>query len=166
MASTASRVKPIPEGYHTVTPYLMVAGAAKFIDFMVAAFGAKKTEQLLKPDGSIGHTELRLGDSVIMLSEANAQMPATPVMLHLYVEDVDAAFDRAVKAGGVVVQKPALQFYGDRSGGVKEPGGNTIWIATHVEDVPPAELQKRGGGETGQGLRVRLAARRRRPRAR
>ena len=121
----------------------MVAGAAKFIDFMVAAFGAKKTEQLLKPDGSIGHTELRLGDSVIMLSEANAQMPATPVMLHLYVEDVDAAFDRAVKAGGVVVQKPAVQFYGDRSGGVKEPGGNTIWIATHVEDVPPAELQKR-----------------------
>jgi PhnB protein len=143
MAAATPKVKPIPEGYHTVTPYLMVAGAAKFIDFMVAAFGARKTEQMMRPDGSIGHTELRVGDSVIMLSEANAQMPATPVMLHLYVDDVDAAFDRAVKAGGVVVQKPAVQFYGDRSGGVKEPGGNTIWIATHVEDVAPDELKKR-----------------------
>jgi uncharacterized glyoxalase superfamily protein PhnB len=83
------------------------------------------------------------GDSVIMLSEANAQMPATPVMLHLYLEDVDAAFERALRAGGVVVQRPSVQFYGDRSGGVKEPGGNTIWIATHVEDVPPEELKKR-----------------------
>jgi PhnB protein len=143
MAAAASKVKPIPEGYHTVTPYLMVAGAAKFIDFMVAAFGARKTEQMMRPDGSIGHTELRVGDSVIMLSEANAQMPATPVMLHLYVEDVDAAFDRAVLAGGVIVQKPTLQFYGDRAGGVKEPSGNTIWIASHVEDVPPEEMKTR-----------------------
>jgi PhnB protein len=145
-------VKPVPEGYHTVTPYLMVAGAAKFIDFMVAAFGAKKTEQMMRPDGTIGHTEIRVGDSVIMLSEATAQAPATPVMLHLYVEDVDAAFDRAVKAGGVVVQRPAVQFYGDRSGGVKEPGGNTIWIATHVEDVPPEELKKRSAAAmSGKG---------------
>jgi uncharacterized glyoxalase superfamily protein PhnB len=142
-AATARKVKPIPEGYHTVTPYLMVAGAAKFIDFMVAAFGARKTEQMMKPDGTIGHTEIRVGDSVIMLSEANAQMPATPVMLHLYVEDVDAAFERAVRAGGTVMQKPTVQFYGDRAGGVKEPGGNTIWIATHVEDVAPEELKKR-----------------------
>jgi PhnB protein len=120
-----------------------VRDAAKFIDFMSTVFGAKTVEQLMRPDGKIGHTEIRIGGSMIMLSEASDQHPATPVMLHVYVEDVDAAFDRAVKAGGTVVSKPANQFYGDRSGGVKEPSGNTIWIATHVEDVPPDELQRR-----------------------
>src|ERR1035441_7869519 len=142
-AATPRKVKTIPEGFHTVMPYLIVAGAAKLIDFMVAAFDAKKTEQMMRPDGTVGHTELRVGDSMIMLAEANAQMPATPVMLHLYVEDVDVTFDRAVRAGGVVVQKPSVQFYGDRSGGVKDKSGNTIWSATHVEDVPPDELKKR-----------------------
>ena len=136
-------VKPIPDGYNTVTPYLMVRDAAKFIEFMATVFGAKTVEQLMRPDGKIGHTEIRIGGSMIMLSEASDQHPATPVMLHVYVEDVDAAFDRAVKAGGTVVSKPSNQFYGDRSGGVKEPSGNTIWIATHVEDVTPDELQRR-----------------------
>jgi PhnB protein len=140
---TAMAVKAIPDGYHSVTPYLMVRGAKQFIAFMGSVFGAKVTEQLLQPDGTPGHTELRLGDSLIMLSEAKADRPPTPVMLHIYVEDVDAAFERAVKAGGKVVAKPANQFYGDRSGGVVEPSGNTIWIATHIEDVPPAELQRR-----------------------
>ena len=139
-------------GYPTVTPYPMVADAAKFIAFMSTVFAAKTTEQLMRPDGKIGHTELRVGDSLIMLSEASESHPATPVMLHVYVEDVDAAFERAVAAGGTVVSKPTNQFYGDRSGGVKEPSGNTIWIATHVEDVAPDELKRRaaeamkGGG--------------------
>ena len=136
-------VKAIPDGYPTVTPYLMVTDAAKFIAFMSTVFAAKTTEQLMRPDGKIGHTELRIGDSMIMLSEASDTHAATPVMLHFYVEDVDAVFDRAVRAGGTVVQKPTHQFYGDRSGGVKEPCGNTIWIATHVEDVGPEELKKR-----------------------
>ena len=136
-------VKAIPDGYNTVTPYLMVAGAAKFIAFMSTVFDAKTTEQMLRPDGTIGHTELRIGDSMIMLSEASESHPATPVMLHVYVEDVDAVFERAVRAGGTVVSKPTRQFYGDRSGGVKEPSGNTVWIATHVEDVPPDELKRR-----------------------
>lgn len=136
-------VKAIPEGYPTVTPYLMVADAAKFIAFMATVFDAKTTEQLMRPDGKIGHTELRLGDSMIMLSEASDSHPATPVMLHVYVEDVDTVFERAVRAGGSVVSKPTNQFYGDRSGGVKEPSGNTIWIATHVEDVAPEELKRR-----------------------
>ena len=136
-------VKPIPDGYPTVAPYLMVTDAAKFIDFMSSVFGAKTTEQLLRPDGKIGHTELRVGDSLIMLSEASAAHPATPVMLHVYVEDVDAAFERAVSAGGTVVAKPSNQFYGDRSGGVREPSGNTVWIATPVADVAPAELKRR-----------------------
>ena len=136
-------VKAIPDGYPTVTPYLMVADAAKFIAFMSTVFDAKTTEQLMRPDGKIGHTELRVGDALIMLSEASQSHPATPVMLHVYVEDVDAAFERAVGAGGTVVAKPTNQFYGDRSGGVKEPSGNTIWIATHVEDVSPDELKRR-----------------------
>lgn len=136
-------VKAIPDGYHTVTPYLMVKDADRFVDFMAAVFGARVTEQILQPDGSPGHTELKVGDSVIMLSGATAGRPPTPVMLHLYVEDVDAAFERAVRAGGKIVAPPADQFYGDRSGGVIEPSGNTIWIATHIEDVGPDELQRR-----------------------
>jgi len=136
-------VKAIPDGYHAVTPYLMVKDARQFITFMVAVFDAKVTEQLLQSDGTLGHTELRVGDSLVMLSEANADRPATPVMLHIYVEHVDAVFERAVKAGGKVVAAPANQFYGDRSGGVIEPSGNTICIATHIEDVAPAELQRR-----------------------
>jgi uncharacterized glyoxalase superfamily protein PhnB len=142
-------VKAIPDGYHSVTPYLMVKGANQFITFMAAVFGAKVTEQFLQPDGTPGHTELRLGDSPIMLSEAKVDRPPTPIMLYVYVEDVDAAFERAVKAGGKVVAPPTNQFYGDRSGGVIEPSGNTIWIATHVEDVAPAELHRRASAARG-----------------
>jgi uncharacterized glyoxalase superfamily protein PhnB len=144
-------VKPIPDGYSTVTPYLMVADAGRFIGFMSTVFDAQVTEQLLRPDGKIGHTELRVGDSMIMLSEASESHPATPVMLHIYVEDVDAVFERAVRAGGTVVSPPANQFYGDRSGGVKEPSGNTVWIATHVEDVAPDELKKRAAAAMSSG---------------
>jgi len=136
-------VKPIPDGYPAVIPYLMVRDAARFIEFLSTVFAARVTEQLKRPDGKIGHTEVRVGDSMIMLSEEADGHPATPVMLHFYVEDVDAVFDRAVRAGGTVVAKPEKQFYGDRSGGVKEPRGNTIWIATHVEDVAPDELKRR-----------------------
>jgi uncharacterized glyoxalase superfamily protein PhnB len=141
--------KPVPDGYHTVTPYLIIKGADKFIAFMSVVFDAKVTEQLMRKDGKIGHTELRVGDSVIMLSEAPDNRNPTPVMLHLYVADVDDAFDRAVRAGGAVVSPPADQFYGDRSGGVVEPSGNTIWIATHTEDVAPEELQRRAKERSG-----------------
>jgi uncharacterized glyoxalase superfamily protein PhnB len=136
-------VKPIPDGYHTVTPYLMLKGVDRFIEFMAAVFDARVTEQLFNSDGTPAHTELRVGDSVIMLSEAKGDRPATPVMLYIYVEDVDAAFERALTAGGQMVTRPAIQYYGDRSGGVIEPAGNTIWMATHVEDVAPDELQRR-----------------------
>ncbi len=136
-------VKPVPDGYPAVIPYLMVKDAARFIEFMSTVFGARTTEQLMRPDGKIGHTELRIGDSMVMLSEAGEPHAPTPVMLHCYVDDVDAVFERAVRAGATVVSNPALQFYGDRSGGVKEPSGNTIWIATHVEDVAPDELKRR-----------------------
>jgi PhnB protein len=91
-------VKPIPDGYHTVTPYLMIKGADKFITFMAAVFGAKVTEQLMQADGKPGHTELRVGDSLIMLSEIKADRPPTPIMLHIYVDDVDAAFERGSRS--------------------------------------------------------------------
>jgi uncharacterized glyoxalase superfamily protein PhnB len=140
-------VKPIPDGYHTVTPYLIVKGADKFIAFMTTVFDAKVTEQLIHPDGRIGHTELRIGDSLIMLAEVPDDKSPTPIMLHLYVEDVEAAFNRAIDAGAASVTAPADQFYGDRSGGVIEPSGNTIWIATHIEDVPPHELHRRAAAQ-------------------
>lgn len=140
----------VPQGYHTVTPYLMVKDAGKFIAFMSSVFDAKTTEQLMRPDGKIGHTELRIGDSVIMLSEAVEPHAPTPVMLYLYVENADALFDRAIRAGGEVVSKLEQQFYGDRAGGIKEPTGNTIWIATHVEDVPPDELKRRAANAMRQ----------------
>ena len=136
-------VTPIPKGYHTVTPYILVKNAAKFIDFMASVFEAKTTEQFMRPDGKIGHTELRIGDSVIMLSEAMESHPATPVMLYLYVPKVDEVFERAIRAGANVVANVENQFYGDRAGSVKDPTGNTLWIATHVEDVPPNELKRR-----------------------
>jgi len=135
--------KAIPDGYHTVTPYLMVKDAGRFIEFMSSVFNAKVTEQLKRPDGGIGHTEMRVGDSVIMLSEAMGSHQPTPVMLYIYVDNVDTLFERAVRAGGEVVAKLEQQFYGDRAGGIKEPTGNTIWIATHVEDVAPDELKRR-----------------------
>ena len=136
-------VKAIPDGYHSVTPYLVVTSCAQFIEFMSAVFDAKLTEQLMRSDGTIGHAEIRLGDSVIMLSEASESFAATPVMLHIYVEDVDRAFERAVRAGATEMAAPTQQFYGDRSCGVREPGGNTVWIATHIEDVAPDELHRR-----------------------
>ena len=144
-------VKPIPDGYPAVIPYLMVENANRFVDFMKQVFDAELVEQLTRPDGKVGHTELRIGDSMIMLSEAMPpQHAATPVRLHFYVPDVDERFARALKAGATEVQKPTQQFYGDRSGGVKEPCGNTVWIATHVEDVPPDELRKRAAAAMQQ----------------
>jgi PhnB protein len=137
-------VKPIPDGYHTITPYLVVRGAAKVVDFMKRAFGAEYAfEPMLAPDGTIMHGELTIGDSRVMISEATEQHPALPCMLHLYVPDVDAVYKRAVAAGGTAVREPADQFYGDRGGGVKDPAVNYWHIATHKEDVAPAELKKR-----------------------
>ena len=147
----AGNVKPIPEGHRTVTPYLAIKNAAKALEFYAKAFGAVETYRLMLPDGRVGHAEIRLGDSVIMLAdefpEFGGKAPATlggsPVSLHLYVEDVDAFFRRAVEAGAHE-RKPVMdQFYGDRSGQLEDPFGHLWWVATHVEDVPPAELQKR-----------------------
>jgi uncharacterized glyoxalase superfamily protein PhnB len=137
--------KPIPEGYHTVTPYLVVRDATEEIEFLTKAFGATASHPPMKrPDGRIMHAEMKIGDSRVMLGEANEQWPITTSSLYVYVPDVDAAFKHAVKAGAKSTVEPMDQFYGDRSGCVKDPSGNVWWLATHKEDVSLAELQKRG----------------------
>ena len=136
--------KPIPEGYHTATPYLVVKGADKTIAFMKQAFGATQSfEPMMSPDGKVMHADLTIGDSHVMLSEATDQHPAMPSMIHLYVPNVDAVYQRAVAAGGKSFLEPVDQFYGDRAAGVHDQSGCAWYIATHIEDVSMAELKKR-----------------------
>ena len=143
-------VKPVPEGYHTVTPYLVVQGAGKLIDFMKAAFDAQEIFRMPMPDGRIGHAEMRIGNSMIMLAEANDQFKAMPTCLQLYLEDVDAVYARAVAAGATPVAEPANQFYGDRRGGVRDMCGNNWWVATHIEDVSEEEMKRRMKAAAGE----------------
>ena len=137
-------LKPIPDGYHAITPYLVVRGADKTIEFLKKAFGAAPSfEPMKRPDGKIMHADLKIGDLHVMISEASDQHPAMPCMIHLYVPNVDAVYQRALTAGGTSAMEPSDQFYGDRAGGVKDPSGNHWHIATHTEDVAPQELKKR-----------------------
>lgn len=144
-------VKPIPDGYHSVTPYLIIDGASAAIDFYKAAFGATERLRVPGPNNRIGHAELDIGDSVIMLADAHPEMDihgpqkfgGSPVSITLYVPDVDAVIAKAV-AGGATLKRPvADQFYGDRTGGIKDPFGHHWHISTHIEDVSPAELNRR-----------------------
>lgn len=136
-------VRPIPEGYHTVTPYLIVNGAAELLDFLRLAFGAEERGRMAGANGLIRHAEVRIGDSVIMLADGTDAASPMPAMLHLYVENCDAVYERALSAGAISVDEIADRFYGDRSGGVRDPTGNLWWISTRVEDVSSAELQRR-----------------------
>jgi PhnB protein len=136
-------VKPIPDGYRSVTPYLIVPGADKLIDFLERSFGAEERARMKGPDDSIGHAEVVIGDSVVMLADASDQFPATTGFLHVYVEDCDATYRRTLEAGATSAQEPSDQFYGDRMATVRDPFGNTWSIATHVEDVSPEEMAKR-----------------------
>lgn len=136
-------VKPIPDGYHTVTPYLIVEDATGIIGFLERAFGATLLHRSLTPDGRVMHAEVQLGDSRVMLGESNDEWPPRPAMIHLYLEDVDAVYRRAVAAGGRTIREPETMFYGDRSGGVADAAGNQWWIATRVEDVAPEEIARR-----------------------
>lgn len=138
-----STVKPIPEGYHTVTPYLVVEDVAKLIDFLSRAFDAKEVHRSLLPDGHITHAEMKIGDSPVMMGGARDPWKPRLATLYMYVEDVDALFRKAIEAGGKSLQEPKDQFYGDRSGGVEDPCGNFWYIATHVEDVSHAEIERR-----------------------
>ena len=138
-----STVKSIPNGYHTATPYLTVQEADKLIAFMQQVFEAKETERVTRPDGKIAHADVRIGDSVIMLAEGSDDWKPMPGAIYLYVNDTDAIYKRALKAGAASLMEPADQFHGDRMAGVRDPFGNVWWIVTHVEDVPPEDLQRR-----------------------
>jgi PhnB protein len=123
----------VPEGYHSVTPYLMVHGVEALLDFAERAFGAEEMMRMPDPQGTISHAEVRIGDSVVMMGEASEQWPAMPTSLHLFVEDSDAAYERALNAGGTSVREPTDEPYGDRMSGVKDPFGNLWWMATRLE---------------------------------
>lgn len=153
----ASTTKPVPDGYPTATPYLTIKNAARAIDFYKQAFGATETMRMSDPSGKVGHAEIRIGNSPIMLSDEYPDMGAlspesiggSPVMIHLYVEDVDALANQAVAAGATLLTPVADQFYGDRGGKLADPFGHVWWIATHKEDVAPDELRKRAAALFG-----------------
>jgi PhnB protein len=143
--------QPIPEGYHTITPYLAVDDASEAIEYYKRAFGAKERVRMDAPGGKIGHAELEIGDSLIMLSDpfpqsstrTPSELGGSSVSIFMYVEDVDATVKRAVDAGATITMEIADQFWGDRFGSVKDPFGHQWSIATHVEDVPPDEMAER-----------------------
>jgi PhnB protein len=136
-------VKPIPEGYSAVTPYLVVENAGKLVEFVKQAFDAKEHHISKTPDGSVMHAELRIAGAPIMIGGARPGQASMPAMIDIYTEDTDAMYTRALHAGAVSVMAPADQFYGDRNAGVKDFAGNQWWIATHIEDVSPEELERR-----------------------
>lgn len=146
----AREVKAVPEGYHTATPYLIVKGCVRALDFYKRAFGADEIMRI-EHNGVIGHAEIQIGTSRIMLADESPQMGArspqtlggSPVSLMLYVEDVDSFVERAVGEGAVSKRPIAKQFYGDRLGSIEDPFGHVWHVATHIEDVPPDELQRR-----------------------
>jgi PhnB protein len=143
--------KSVPEGYHAATPYLIVKGAAEAIEFYKRAFGATELLRMADPQGRVGHAEIKIGDSVIMLADEHPAMGyrgprslgGSSVSILLYLEDVDTVFERAVKTGARALRPVANQFYGDRSGTLEDPFGHVWTVATHVEDVPPEEMQRR-----------------------
>ena len=138
-----AKVNPVPEGYHTVTPFLNVDGASDALAFYKKAFGAEERFRMPGPDGKIMHSEIKIGDSLVMVSDAMMNAP-TQSSIHLYVPDADAIWTRAVAAGAKVEQPIADQFWGDRWGVLSDKWGNRWGVATHKEDVSPEEMQKRG----------------------
>ena len=153
-----TQVKPIPDGYHTVTPYLVVHDAAKAIDFYKRAFDATEVHRMQGPDGKIGHAELRIGDSVVMLADempgmdtrAPQSLHGTTAGLFIYTKDVDAAYQKATAAGAKATQPLADMFWGDRYGKVTYPFGHSWSLATHKEDVAPEEMKRRMQEQMGK----------------
>lgn len=147
----SSNVSPVPAGYHSVTPYLLIGGASAAIDFYAKAFGAVEILRLTAPDGRIGHAEIRIGDSHIMLADEHPEMDflgpqsrgGTTVSMLIYVADVDAVFARAIAAGATELRPLCDQFYGDRSGAVTDPWGHVWSVASRIEEITPEEIQHR-----------------------
>jgi PhnB protein len=151
--------KPIPEGFHTATPYMIIKDAASAIEFYKAAFGATVLTRMEDPSGKVRHAEIKIGDSILMITDENPEYPewqspqsrgGSPVHIYLYVEDVDAVFRQAIAAGAKQLLPIQDQFYGDRSGGVTDPFGHVWYIATHKEDVLPEEVERRTAAQAGR----------------
>lgn len=155
-------VKAIPDGYRSITPYLCIDGAAQAIDFYKKAFGATELFRMTRPDGRVGHAEISIGDSRIMLADEYPDMDfhspkhygGSPIGIHLYVEDVDATVNKALAAGAHLLKQVSDQFYGDRNGAVTDPYGHRWYVSTHIEDLSPEEIERRHAavqtaGETG-----------------
>jgi PhnB protein len=141
--SQSTLVNPIPEGFSTLTPFLVVEGAAKFLEFVKKAFDAKITIAMKNPEGQIMHATAKIGDSQIMVADAMQGMKAMPCMLYLYVEEIDATYKQALKAGGKSLREPVDEFYGDRSAAITDEWNNQWWVATHIEDVDEDEIKRR-----------------------
>jgi uncharacterized glyoxalase superfamily protein PhnB len=137
------RAKAIPDGYHSVTPHLINENASRLMEFLKQAFDATEINRMADPDGRVMHAEMRIGDSMVMIGEASGEWKPMPASIALYVENADATYKRALDAGAVSIREPQDQFYGNRSGAVRDLAGNHWWIATHIEDVPPGELKTR-----------------------
>jgi PhnB protein len=139
--------KAIPEGFHTITPYIMVKDATRVVDFLKEAFDAEEISVVKQPDGGVWHATLKIGDSMIMIGNTMGKHDDAPCSVYLYVPNVDVTYKQAVKVGGTSLMEPADQFYGDRSAGVKDSLGNCWYIGTHIEDVSEEELQRRAERE-------------------
>jgi len=148
MTTKPDKVQPIPENYHTITPWIIVKGAVQLIDFMKEAFGAEELARVYNEDGTIGHAEARIGDSVVMMFDAKEEWPDTPSFFRLYVEDGDAVYQQALNAGATSVTEMTNMFWGDRVGRVHDPFGNIWWIQTRIEDIDPEEMAGRAQEQT------------------
>jgi PhnB protein len=144
-AQVADRVRPVPEGYRVVTPWIISRDTARLLDFVQEAFGAEEIARVLNEDGTIGHAEFRIGDSIVMAFDAREGWPDTPAFFRLYVRDGDSVYRRALEAGAVSVTERTDLFFGDRVGRVRDPQGNVWWIQTRVEEVGPEEMEERAG---------------------
>jgi len=143
MQSVTSKVNPIPQGYGTVTPYLIVDGVPKLIDFLKETFHAEERARINDKEDHVGHAEIKIGNSIVMMADSTAQYRPIPSQLYVYVDNVDDTYERAMTAGGTSEQEPTTQFYGDHTAAIKDPTGNVWWIAAHVEDISPQEMDKR-----------------------
>lgn len=143
MTNPSKAVKPIPDGYTSVTPWIISRNSAALIEFLEQAFQAQELARVYVGDGVIGHAEVRIGDAVVMMFDAKPEWPDSPAYLRLYVEDCDAAYQQALAAGAVSVTEPTSLFFGDRVGRVRDPFGNLWWIQTRLEDLTPEEMEQR-----------------------
>jgi len=160
------QVKPVQEGYHSITPYLVVQDAARALDFYQRVFGAKEIVRMNNPQGRVGHAEIRIGDSILMLAEETPNsgvrcpqsLNGSTVSIFVYLEDVDSVFNKALSAGAQEVQRPADMFWGDRYGRLTDPFGHSWSLATHIEDVTPEEIGRRAQEAAKAAQRAQAAA--------